>query len=550
MRYKLIKGHWENSDNDTFYLEYIHWDDYGYCTEFVASYRDSDGEVHDLGILKIGCENMSSKVKPTLSRNDYPSYSIQELIPEGVFDVLPEDFFSLGQDTSYYKNLNEILGEESLEHYQAIRDIAFNIDRFKDLYEKHNSVLMNSLMRNLHKPVILQFNRIINGNSELTPYSFEFKYDNEKISISVNPELLPPSNIQVLIGRNGVGKTWLLYNIVNKLLSNGGSDFPLEKSKKYKESDRFILDCQRDSFSGIIGMSFSVFDDALCMNIDKKHFENMNGNEYQDKKELFSRKYKYIGLVSNNQSNGKTKTKSIDDLKSEFQNAIERIKKTKSKIALFLETCDYLNADPMFLDNGFIKILTQYFKKNTSDSIYLKNENQTIEIAYVIEFFSKLSSGHMIIILSLTLLSESIYEKTMVVIDEPETHLHPPLLSTYIRALSFLLIKKNAVAIIATHSPIVLQEVPRDCVTRIERNGRDMFFKSIQIESFATSIDTLTREVFQLEVVKTGFYQLIEKELDESFYDTMNRFQDKVGYLGQVLIQSLISQKDNSHEED
>lgn len=46
-------------------------------------------------------------------------------------------------------------------------------------------------------------------------------------------------------------------------------------------------------------------------------------------------------------------------------------------------------------------------------------------------------------------------------IDEPEGHLHPPLLSAFVRALSELLVNRNGVAIIATHSPVVLQEVPR-----------------------------------------------------------------------------------------
>lgn len=121
-----------------------------------------------------------------------------------------------------------------------------------------------------------------------------------------------------------------------------------------------------------------------------------------------------------------------------------------------METCQSLNSDTIFSDNGFIYLLETFFDGNCND---------TTEID---KFFVKLSSGHMIIILSLTALCASIYEKTIVFIDEPETHLHPPLLATYIRTLSFLLRKRNAIAIIATHSPIVLQEVPKSCVTKVE----------------------------------------------------------------------------------
>ena len=64
----------------------------------------------------------------------------------------------------------------------------------------------------------------------------------------------------------------------------------------------------------------------------------------------------------------------------------------------------------------------------------------------------------------MTHLADRVAERTLVLIDEPETHLHPPLLSAFVRAMSDLLIDRNGVAIIATHSPVVLQETPRTCV--------------------------------------------------------------------------------------
>jgi predicted ATP-dependent endonuclease of OLD family len=66
-----------------------------------------------------------------------------------------------------------------------------------------------------------------------------------------------------------------------------------------------------------------------------------------------------------------------------------------------------------------------------------------------------------------TRLVESVEERTLVLLDEPESHLHPPLLSAFVRALSDLLVNRNGAAIIATHSPVVLQEVPRECVWRL-----------------------------------------------------------------------------------
>ena len=88
------------------------------------------------------------------------------------------------------------------------------------------------------------------------------------------------------------------------------------------------------------------------------------------------------------------------------------------------------------------------------------------------QIYRGLSSGHKIVLLSITKLVENMEEKTLVLMDEPEAHLHPPLLAAFVRALSDLLINRNGVAIIATHSPVVLQEVPRSCVWKIVRHGR------------------------------------------------------------------------------
>ena len=77
-----------------------------------------------------------------------------------------------------------------------------------------------------------------------------------------------------------------------------------------------------------------------------------------------------------------------------------------------------------------------------------------------------------------------------------------------------------------------------------------MKFHDIKIESFATSIDSITREVFGLEVVKTGFYKLIEKELESTFDKSFKKFDKKIGFLGQVLMQSLVKKKGDVNEKN
>ncbi len=58
----------------------------------------------------------------------------------------------------------------------------------------------------------------------------------------VDPFKLPPSNIHVLIGRNGVGKTWLLFQMAICILKSMEIAVDNNLSKKYKISNDFILE--------------------------------------------------------------------------------------------------------------------------------------------------------------------------------------------------------------------------------------------------------------------------------------------------------------------
>lgn len=122
-----------------------------------------------------------------------------------------------------------------------------------------------------------------------------------------------------------------------------------------------------------------------------------------------------------------------------------------------------------------------------------------------------LSSGHGSVLLTLTRLVELVDEKTLVLIDEPESHLHPPLLSALVRSLSSLLQNRNGVAVIATHSPVVLQEVPRSNVWHLQRSGSVTAASRPSRETFGENVGILTRDIFGLEVQQSGFHDLIEK---------------------------------------
>jgi predicted ATP-dependent endonuclease of OLD family len=159
----------------------------------------------------------------------------------------------------------------------------------------------------------------------------------------------------------------------------------------------------------------------------------------------------------------------------------------------------------------------------------------------VLKTFNALSSGHKIVLLTLTRLVEKVEERTLVLIDEPEAHLHPPLLSAMIRAISELMVKRNGVAIVATHSPVILQEVPKCCVWILDRMLTSAKAYRPAIETFAESVGILSREVFQLELAKSGYHQILSelRRKESSYQAALDELEGQLGAEGKAVLRGM-----------
>ena len=118
----------------------------------------------------------------------------------------------------------------------------------------------------------------------------------------------------------------------------------------------------------------------------------------------------------------------------------------------------------------------------------------------------------------------------------------PPLLSAFVRALSDLLTNRNGMAIIATHSPVVLQEVPSNCVWKLQRSGNAVAAARPKIETFGENVGTLTNEIFGLEVTATGFHKMLSDVAAKAFSyeDALAQFDGKLGAEGRAILRAMI----------
>jgi len=325
-----------------------------------------------------------------------------------------------------------------------------------------------------------------------------------------------------LIGRNGVGKTHLLNDMVKVLVADEKSGQVKSNSEFSALPDRWGDKNDKDLFAGVVSVSFSAFDP----------FEPYP--EQKDKTKGVC--YSYVGLKRSSNRGGKRGTSmSHDMLTNEFVNSLMTCV-TFGKIERWKIAIHNLESDPLFNEISLSEIISN------------QNEGDLENIAR--SLYKKMSSGHGIVLLTITKLVEKVEEKTLVLIDEPEGHLHPPLLSAFIRALSDLLSHRNGVAIIATHSPVIVQEVPKHCVWKLRITGLQVNVERPEIETFGENVGVLTREMFGLEVTDSGYHQLLKEALDnhDEFQHIIRYFGDNLGAEARGILRGLIAERNNEEE--
>jgi len=481
-------------------LFHVDWNDWWkYETLFGVYYFDIDGNSHKLGGIKIGQLSMQEGQKT-------PN------IPQE-FTELPPHFFSLGQDVDYYDNIKN-LGDNIRENiHKSLNDIAFDENIFESVISE--KVTSDSLMRYVSKSSIKgQFRRLSLGDATLTDYHFEYSpYSGRsgippiQLKFNVEPESNPPTNVHVIIGKNGVGKTHLLHNMAQSLLEERAIRFG-----KFSSSHGLRAS---EIFANLVLVSFSAFDS----------FELPS----ERKNKTLGISYSNIGLrAESTKSERIFTTKSPTKLKNEFARSAY-LCKIGGKMRRLKKALQFLETDTIFREADI---------KNSLE----KNEQKEFEVNAG-NIFNELSSGHKIVLLTITRIVETLEEKSLVLIDEPETYLHPPLLSAFLRALSELLTTRNAVAIIATHSPVVLQEVPKSCCWKLRRAGQHFEAERLEIESFGENVGLLTQEVFGLEVTNSGFHSLLKKSVDSkrSYQNVLSDFENQLGFEARAIIRGLLA---------
>lgn len=433
---KFFKSSYENKEYPCFTLEFNSgWNDwFKWKTFFHLRYCESNNSQVSIGFLKI----MKLNTENTNS-----------VLPDN-FTSLDSTFCSVGSNEEFYLTMKEKLPQDYHSVFLALRDAAI-FPSIKDEFED-NDCFKSSLLRDIEPKQLLNSARyIMNGIDVRSYYKFSYAFlppysPNDKENI-VNLDFnfkygtYFDQRIYALIGKNGTGKTTLLSRMAN--------DFAQANSKN--------IIPQKPLYNKVITISFSFFD-KLPLPTANAQFN-----------------YTYLGL--------KGKSQGID---------IDANATLKRELRVYLNKIN---------DKGrshiWNMVVRKLFHGDIHDPIIDTNDCfKPIDTQKVIDANEHFSSGENLLLYIVSSIISEIQNNTLILFDEPESHLHPNAISILMNVLYKLLDEFNSFGIIATHSPIVVQEVSSRNVKVLKRDGDVLEVSSIGYETFAENLTTITNEIF------------------------------------------------------
>lgn len=401
-------------------------------------------------------------------------------IPES-FDKLGENFFSLGQSMEYYEKLKELDSFMFKEIREALNDVALDEDLAEIVTEY--SGFESSLLRDSEsRRVFNEAKYLFYSPEDIEPnyvLKFDFEYSlRASAKINVNFDFV---------------KNDSLPHRINAIIGENGTGKTrllarLANSLSRSDKKEGVFSPEIPIFSRVITLSYSYFDE----------FEKPHSTKTYN--------YKYCGLKT---STGlMTRKQQI----AKYQRAIEDIKKQNR------------------LDQ-WKELLSELFDEDTLDRI-------DMDISSAIRH---LSSGQNILLATLTDVIANIKDTSLILYDEPELYLHPTAVSKLAILLNKLLEEFNSYAIISTHSPLILQDIPSKYVKVIQNFDGRPIIRPLGIECFGEDLTGISEEVFGVTRYN-NLYKMWLSELAQklSYADILELFNNKLSFNAKVFLKTQI----------
>ena len=117
------------------------------------------------------------------------------------------------------------------------------------------------------------------------------------------------------------------------------------------------------------------------------------------------------------------------------------------------------------------------------------------------------------------------------------------LVKSYIRAIIKIITKMNGICIIATHNPLVLQELQTSCVKVTNKENNKYVIRSLSdfdVKSFGENVNVLNNMIFGIDIQNTGYYQYLTSKNQIELIENYGFLMENLGSEGRVLLNHLI----------
>ncbi|MEZ8240614.1 AAA family ATPase [Vibrio splendidus] len=498
------------------------WDDYGTKTTLNASlYFDGqrlDFDFH-IKVLIEGC--------------GYTATALNELRSsgwDGFFPIPSCNYISLPSDIEFYSIIESKLGLESARKLLEVLNDAglqknvIKDDIFTDLLTSPG--FSGSLLRESGATKSFEDGwRIFDGTSiEIKNFRLNLLTKDQRVrSVPFRFEShLLPYDINVLIGPNGIGKSYSIKSLVEYWLKTGIGDLKLLEESGHQPFDK------APNFRNLILVSYSPFEE-FELDLEQHRLQDKQAYTY------FGFRHKRpdgsIGINRNLPAyhSAMSIIKAIyDDTRLNFiTSRVQKFPTLKEALsnAFAFEHLAVEVKDPSKL--GFLSLGL----RSINDKQYLLLDSNIPQ--YVIqdllmtacdlekgviflkdEALCTLSSGQRLFTYIAINVVGELKENSLVVIDEPELFLHPTLEIEFVSLLKTVLEPFKSKAILATHSLAVVREVPSKCVHIFRDEGHGLDVVSPPFETFGGDMQRISSYVFGDKSVTKPFEDFLVKQLE------------------------------------
>jgi len=383
-------------------------------------------------------------------------------LPE-TFDSLSDEYCSLWQSLDDYKVINGLeFGKDILA---GLNDVNYN-EIIREQFQTQPG-FSDSLLRFSDAERAFQEGlKLLTNNEDKSNFSFHYI---ENIESST-----PFGTFSFKFSRRLLG----MFRTVGIIGRNGVGKTTLLANlatvlSGIKKSSAMLS--PRPPFSKVIAVSYSTFDDFYRPSKNERTFS-----------------YFYCGI------RGDKDLLSKQEIEQLFASSYKSIIRNERSI-LWKDCMEIL----------YLKQLDTYFPSNID----------------VIHSYKKLSSGQKIMTLSFTQIINTVDTNSLLLFDEPENHLHPNGQNTLFKCLDFILKEFDSFAVLSTHSPIFIQNIPQKNVFKIQSVNGIRSVSNLQIESFGQHFSKLTEEIFGFSENNLFYVEKI-KELNSEKEQLGNEFDE------------------------